>query len=277
MVNKQQDLDTLVKQHKFSGDTAKWALILGGSRGLGLATAEKLASHGYGLFIVHRDRRTDLPEIGKSFEAIRENGIPCITFNIDALNTEKRKAILSEISETLEASGKINVLVHSIAKGHVKPMAGEGPLLSHEDLLLTIGAMAVSLYDWSRCLIDMKLFAGDSRIISFTSEGSSKALPFYGAVGAAKAALEAISRNMALEFAPLGIRVNCIQAGVTETDSFAMIPGSDKIKAFAMKRNPSGRLTSPADVAKVVYLLTLEEAAWITGTVVKADGGESLK
>jgi len=265
------------KQRGLSGDTAKWALILGGSRGLGLATAQKLARHGYGLFIVHRDRRTDLEGIGKSFEAIRASGVPCITFNTDALHAEKREDILREVRKTLGTVGKIHVLVHSIAKGHVKPMGGEGPHLSHEDLQLTIGAMAVSLYDWSRRLIDMKLFAGDTRIISFTSEGSSKALPYYGAVGAAKAALEAISRNMALEFAPLGIRVNCIQAGVTETDSFRMIPGSDKIKAYATKKNPSGRLTSPADVANAVYLLTLEEAAWITGTVIKADGGESLR
>ena len=265
------------KTQVFSGNTAKWALILGGSRGLGLATAQKLARHGYGLFIVHRDRRTDLPEIAKSFDAMRANGIPCISFNTDALHAEKREDILRGISETLGTGGKIRVFVHSIAKGHVKPMGGGGPHLSHEDLQLTIGAMAVSLYDWSRRLIDMKLFAGDTRIISFTSEGSSKALPYYGAVGAAKAALEAISRNMALEFAPLGIRVNCIQAGVTDTDSFRMIPGSDKMKAYATKRNPSGRLTSPADVANAAYLLTLEEAAWITGTVIKADGGESLR
>ena len=265
------------RQVRISRSIPKWALILGGSKGLGLATAQKLARNGFGLFIVHRDRRADLPEIHKSFETLRTKGIPCITFNSDALNPDKRTAVLNGIKETLGETGKLCVVVHSIAKGNVKAMAGEKPLLSHNDFLLTLDAMAISLYDWSRELIDMGLLAGDTRIISFTSEGSSKAIPFYGAVGAAKAALEAISRNMALEFAPLGIRVNCIQAGVTETESFAVIPGSEKIRAHAVKRNPSGRLTSPTDIANVVYLLTLEEAAWITGTIIKADGGESLR
>ena len=83
-------------------------------------------------------------------------------------------------------------------------------------------------------------------------------------------------RNMALEFAPLGIKVNCIQAGVTDTPSFRRIPGHEQLKENALKRNPNKRLTTPEDVANVVYLMTLDEAKWITGTVIKADGGESL-
>ena len=96
-------------------------------------------------------------------------------------------------------------------------------------------------------------------------------------MSAAKATLESIVRSMALEFAPVGLRVNCVQAGITETRSFQMIPKSDKLKEQAKKRNPFGRLTTPEDVADVVYLLILEEARWINGTVIKADGGESLR
>jgi len=81
---------------------------------------------------------------------------------------------------------------------------------------------------------------------------------------------------MALEFAPIGIKVNCIQAGVTDTPSMNRIPGSKLLKENAIKRNPNGRLTTPEDVANVVYLLCQDEARWITGTIVKADGGESL-
>ncbi len=254
----------------------KWALILGGSSGLGLATAKKLAREGFHLFIIHRDRRADLPEIDSQFESIRSMGVQCRSFNADALNPEKRSQLLEEIQGVLGDTGKIFVLVHSIAKGHVKRMTGKNPLLTARDLMLTLDAMAVSWYAWTRALLDAGLFAKDSRVLAFTSEGNHKVIPSYAAVSAAKAALEALCRNMAVELASLGIKVNCIQAGVTETPSFEMIPNSDQIKAFALKRNPSGRLTTPGDVANVVYLLTTEEAGWITGTVIKADGGESL-
>jgi enoyl-[acyl-carrier protein] reductase III len=254
----------------------QWVLILGGSRGLGYATAQKYARHGYNLIIIHRDRKADLSRIKASFKTLAESGIRCETFNCDAMNPVKREEVLDSISGILNNSDKIHTMVHSIAKGNLKPMTGGPEALSHQDLVITLDAMAVSLYDWSRALIGRGFFAGDARIISFTSEGNKKALKGYGAVAAAKAALEALSRNMALEFAPFGIRVNCIQAGVTETDSFSMIPGSDRIKALTLKRNPFGRLTLPSDVADVAYLLGTSEAAWITGTIIKADGGESL-
>lgn len=259
------------------GIGGNWALILGGSRGFGLATARKLASHGYNLFLVHRDRKADLPEIETAFESIRSHKVRLETYNRDALNPERRKEILERIREVLGGKQKISVLVHSIAKGHVKPMAGSGSLLSGEDFLLTLHAMAVSWYEWTQALLKAGLCASDTRVMAFTSEGAARPLAHYGAVAAAKAALEAIGRNMAVELAPLGIRANCIQAGVAETASFAMIPNSEKIKAHALKRNPSGRLTRPEDVANVAYLLTTEEAGWITGAIIKADGGESLK
>ena len=98
----------------------------------------------------------------------------------------------------------------------------------------------------------------------------------YEAVSAAKVSLEAITRSISLEFAPYGIKANCIQAGVTETTSFRMIPGSDKIKEITIQRNPFNRLTRAEDVANVVYLLSKEEASWINGTVIPVDGGEHL-
>ena len=121
------------------------------------------------------------------------------------------------------------------------------------------------------------MFGSDTRIIAFTSEGNKKAWSNYAAVSAAKAALEAIVRNIALEYANHGIRANCIQAGITETAAFQMIPGHETLKENALKRNPNGRLTTPEDVANAVYLLTQHEANWITGTIIKVDGGESLR
>jgi len=190
----------------------------------------------------------------------------------------KRVELIQEINSFLGDSKKIKVLVHSIAKGSLKPMQSKDETeLNHQDFQITLDAMALSLYDWTKALVKENLFAADTRIISFTSEGNTKAWNNYGAVSVAKVALESLTRNIALEFAELGIKANCIQAGVTETKSFLMIPGSEELKKNALERNPNNRLTTPEDVANVVYLLTRDEAKWITGTVIKVDGGESLQ
>lgn len=254
-----------------------WALILGGSSGLGLATAKKLAKHGYHILILHRDRRADMEDIEMAFNEIRSYGNEVIGMNVDALNATKRPEIITDIQQKLPEGHQIKVLVHSVAKGTLKPMYSEnGPTLTDTDYRITFDAMALSLYDWTKALVEAKLFADDTRVISFTSEGNTKALPNYSAVSVAKVALEALTRSIALEFAPIGIKANCIQAGITMTKSLSMIPGYEKIKENALKRNPNNRLTTPEDVANAVYLLTTDEAKWITGTVIKVDGGESL-
>lgn len=270
-------------------DKNEWALILGGSSGLGLATAKKLAKHGMNICIVHRNSRSQQKNIDVAFEDIAKNGVDFVSYNTDAFHAEKRSALIEDLQEELEG-GKIKTLVHSVAKGNLKPMIDdsrknrhpepvEGSLLNElqtDDFQLTIQAMGISLYDWTKAIFDAKLFSDDARVISFTSEGNSKAWKNYAAVSAAKVALEAITRNIALEFAPYGIRANCIQAGVTDTASLRMIPGSDQIKEHSLKRNPFSRLTLPEDVANVVYLLSKDEAAWINGTIIPVDGGESL-
>jgi len=277
-MSREKQTDSSLLGESTVGDGLHWALILGGSKGLGLATARKLAHHGYHIIIVHRDRKLDLPQIENDFKEIALCGVTLRSFNVDAVNSQKRTELLKEIKKILSPDQRIKILVHSIAKGNLKPMHSEHTLeLTQQDFQLTLNAMAISLYDWTKSLIAAGLFALDARVISFTSEGNVKALPNYGAVSVAKVALEAITRNMALEFAPLGIKANCIQAGVTETASFHLIPESDKIMENAIKRNPNKRLTRPEDVANVVYLLCREEAKWITGTVIKVDGGESLR
>lgn len=255
---------------------SKWALILGGSSGLGLATAKKLSQHGFKVIVIHRDRKSDLEQVESCFKEITLDDNRLFSFNADAINPIKRSELIQEIQKLI-ATEKIHVFVHSIAKGNLKPMVDENNILSNQDFHLTIDAMAISLYDWVKDLVNAKLFSEDTRVLSFTSEGNSKAWRSYAAVSAAKASLEAITRNIALEFAPIGIKANCIQAGMTDTKSFQMIPNSTVLKEEAIKRNPNNRLTTPKDVANAAYLLTLEEAKWITGTVIKVDGGESLQ
>ena len=258
-------------------DKKEWVLILGGSSGLGLATAKKLAGHGLNVCIIYRSPRMQEETIQAEFEIIKNEGVAFKSFNTDAFKPEKRDAVIKVLKTEFSTKQKIKLLVHSVAKGNLKPMVShDNSVLKHDDFALTINAMGISLYDWTKALFEANLFSDDSRIISFTSEGNSKAWQNYAAVSAAKVTLEAITRNIALEFAPYGIKANCIQAGVTDTSSLRMIPGSEKIIEHTLKRNPNKRLTLPEDVANAVYLLSKDEAAWITGTVIPVDGGEHL-
>jgi enoyl-[acyl-carrier protein] reductase III len=259
-------------------DKNYWAIILGGSQGLGLATAQKLARHGMNLCLVHRTRKSDLPAVEAEFKRIEAEGILLRQYNVDATNIDKRQFIITDLREQVGADGKIRALVHSIAKGNLKPMISDDQRqLQHDDFQLTIEAMAISLYDWTKDLLTASLFASDARIISFTSEGSTKAWKNYAAVSAAKAALEAISRSIALEMAPFGIRANCLMAGVTDTASLRMIPGSETLLKHTKQRNPFSRLTQATDVANAAYLLCKDEASWINGTVIQVNGGEHLQ
>lgn len=252
--------------------TPKTALILGGSSGLGLATAHKLAAAGFNIVIVHRDRKSNIPDFESEIRQMKSVGVSVKTFHKDALKDETIQEVLAEVKEK-----SISVLVHSIAKGSLKAMAAGEAVLSKTDLDITIHAMGTSWWQWTSELLKQGKFSETARNIAFTSEGNTKVWPGYGAVSAAKATLEALMRQMAVELAPYGITTNCIQAGTTETPSFKMIPESDKLAEMAKRRNPFGRLTSPEDVANVVWLLCQEEGNWINGVVLKVDGGESLR
>jgi len=149
-------------------------------------------------------------------------------------------------------------------------------LMDDEDMARTIYSMGTSLLTWVQRLHAEGAFAADARVIGLTSEGNAVAWRGYAAVAAAKSALESVSRAIAVEFAPYGIRSNIIQPGVTDTPALRVIPGSARMKAGASLRNPFGRLTTPEDVADVVYLLSLDEARWVNGALIRADGGEHI-
>jgi len=254
-----------------------WALILGGSSGLGLASAFKLARHGMNICIVHRNGRAEAEAIEKEFKKIRQTGIKLLTFNTDVVKAESRERIVKTLKEEFASTGKLRCLLHSIAKGNLKTLVPiDRQVLEGPDFALTLENMAVSLSEWTKEIFLAGLFADDARVLSFTSEGASKAWQGYTAVSAAKAALEAISRGIASEYAPYGIRANCIQAGVTDTLSLQKIPESDSLIEQSIKRNPFNRLTRPEDVANVVYLLCKDEAAWINGSVIPVNGGEHI-
>jgi len=149
-------------------------------------------------------------------------------------------------------------------------------LASEEDFSNTIYAMGTSLLGWVQNIFSRKIFASDARVFGLTSEGNSVAWRGYAPVSAAKAVLESVSRTLAVEMAPYGIRCNIIQAGVTDTPALRHIPGHAHIVSSAMLRNPFKRLTRPEDVANVIALLCTDEAAWINGDIIRVDGGEHI-
>ena len=149
-------------------------------------------------------------------------------------------------------------------------------VLEDEDVARTIYAMGTSLLSWVQRLHAAGLFAPDARVIGLTSEGNEVAWRGYAAVAAAKSALESVSRAIAVEFGPYGIRSNIVQPGVTDTPALRLIPGAARMKAGALRRNPLGRLTTPDDVAGVICLLCSDEARWVNGAVIRVDGGEHV-
>lgn len=171
-----------------------------------------------------------------------------------------------------------------VAAGHGDHLAHlvDGPaydadaLLEDEDFSRTVYSMGTSMATWTQDVFQRRLFAADARVIGMTSEGNEVAWRGYAAVSAAKVALEAVSRTIATELAPYGVRSNIVQAGVTDTPALRLIPGSERMKAEARMRNPFGRLTTPADVADVISLLCTDEARWVNGALLRVDGGERI-
>lgn len=257
-----------------------WALILGASSGFGGATAIELAKNGYNIFGVHLDRQVNMPQVKHIVKEIEKHGRHAVFFNINAADSIKRSETLDEINERLSVGdeGLVKVLVHSLAFGTLKPFISKSPNdgITQAQMEMTIDVMANSLVYWTQGLIVRGLFAEGGRIFGLTSAGSQAVIPNYGAVSAAKAALESHIRQLAFELGPMGITANAIMAGVTDTPALQKIPGAQKMLELAKLKNPRGRATLPIDVAHAIVMLTKDESHWISGNVIGVDGGENI-
>jgi enoyl-[acyl-carrier protein] reductase III len=261
------------------GPLADWALILGASSGFGEAAARAFAEAGYNIYGVHLDRKSTLAHAEGVATAIKEAGREGEFFNVNAADPVKRGEIVSHIAGRLTGSGEqVRVLLHSLAFGTLKPYIGrEGQLgLQQKELEMTLDVMANTLLYWAQDLVASGVMGEGGRIFSMTSTGDTHAWHSYGAVSAAKAALEAHTRQLALELAPAGITVNAIRAGVTDTPALRKIPGAEVMIESAAKRNPHRRLTTPEDVAQALVALAGPGTHWITGNVIGIDGGEEI-
>ncbi|MDZ7344215.1 MAG: SDR family oxidoreductase [candidate division KSB1 bacterium] len=258
-----------------------WALILGASSGFGGATALELAKSGFHIFGVHLDRKATMPMVEEVIHKIEATGRKAVFFNINAADDEKRREALDQMKGEMAAVGpesSIRVLLHSLAFGSLKLYIASDPAeeVDKAKMEMTLDVMANSLVYWTQEMMRRKMMRSGGRIFAMTSSGGTRVWPNYGPVSAAKAALESHVRQLALELAPYGITANSIRAGVTDTPALRKIPGNEKMIEVAQQRNPSGRLTTPEDVAKAIALLTDERSQWITGNVIGVDGGEDI-
>lgn len=258
-----------------------WALILGASSGFGGAASLALAEAGMHIFGVHLDRKATMPNVERIVTGIKQTGREAIFFNVNASDPEKRREVLDQAEKILADRGEpssVKVVLHSLAFGTLKPFLAPSPkdAITQAQMDMTLDVMAHSLIYWVQDLVMRQLMVRGGRVYAMTSSGGTRVWSGYGAVSAAKASLESHIRQLAMELAPLGITANAIRAGVTDTPALRKIPGNHEIIQTAQKINPSGRLTTPEDIAAALVVLSRPETYWMTGNVIGVDGGEDV-
>lgn len=257
-----------------------WALILGASSGFGEAAALAFAKAGMNVVGVHLDRRATQENAERIVSQIEAMGQSAWFFNVNAADPERRREVLGEVTKRFEQRGKqerFRVLMHSLAFGTLRALVAEDPeeQATQKQLEMTIDVMANSLVYWTQDCYAASLLGKDSRIFAMTSAGGTASWKGYGAVSAAKSALESHIRQLACELGPSGITANSICAGVTDTPALRKIPQAVRMMETALNRNPMSRLTTPEDVAGALVALAQPCTHWMTANTIYVDGGEA--
>ncbi|MGH9435580.1 MAG: SDR family oxidoreductase [Terriglobia bacterium] len=258
-----------------------WALIVGSSSGFGEAASLELAREGLNVAGVHFDRRSAMSHVNEIIQKIKGFGREAEFFNVNAADAAKRAGVLDEVEKRWRSLGGrhfVKVFLHSVAFGSLLPYVAKPPepSLTQAQIDMTIDVMGNNLVYWVQEMMARKMLDRGSRLYALTSAGGHSVIPNYGAVSAAKAVMESHLRQLAYELMPYGITANAIQAGVTVTPGSSKIPGSEKLFELAQLRNPGGRLTTPADVASAIAALMSDKTHWMTGNVIRVDGGEDI-
>lgn len=256
----------------------EWCVVLGASSGMGRATALALSEQGAHIVGVHLDTAAALSDVDELVERLRSNGGRAHFFNVNAASDRGRAELVPRISDLTEGRG-VRVLLHSLAFGALAPYLphdGATEPITPRQMDMTLNVMAHSLVYWTRDLFTAGLLPSGAKVLAMTSNGDARVSLNYGAVSAAKCALESHVRQLAFELAPAGVAVNALRAGVALTPSLRRIPEHQEFVERVLKHNPHGRLTTPEDVAEAVVALSASDSSWITGNVIGVDGGEVL-
>ncbi len=249
----------------YSDIKGKYALVTGAARGFGRAIALRLAQEGARVVVNYRRSKNDAKAV---VEEIRQAGGEAVAMRADVGKEDRLDAMFDEIKETW---GRLDIVVANAAFG----VPGKLVETTSKHWDITMAASARSLLDLSTRAVPL-MTSGWGRIISITSDGGQRVIPGYGAVGPAKAALESLTRGLAVELAPKGIIVNGVQAGLADTRSSRSISGAESVIDHARFHTPRGRVVMPDDVARVVAFLASEEADMICGEFVVVDGGRGI-
>lgn len=232
------------------------------------------------IFGVHLDTKRTVPNAQEVMADIEALGSKAVFFNVNAADASKRIQVLTHAKEVLSADPAdcVHLMLHSLAFGTLLPFITDEPeqALNEAQMEMTLRVMAHSLVYWVQDLVRLDLLIRGSRVFSMTSGGSQRVVPHYGAVSAAKAALESHTRQLALELAPRGILVNALMGGVTDTPALRAIPGHEQMIEETLRRNPSRRMTTPEDIAATLVTLADPGLTWITGAIIPVDGGEII-
>jgi enoyl-[acyl-carrier protein] reductase III len=246
--------------------TDKIALITGSGRGIGRAIALQLAGEGADVVVNFFRNRKPAEETAAEIQAL---GRRALVVKANVGEVDQIEKMFDEIKAVF---GGVDILVCNAASGFVRPAMQQD--VRGWDWTMNINARSV-LFCAQQAQPLMKA-RGGGYIVSISSLGSIRVMPEYIAIGASKAALEALTRYLAFELAADNIVVNAVSGGIVETDALKHFPRRDQMLADGIARTPAGRLTVPEDIARVVAFLCTPDAQMIRGQTIIVDGGFSL-
>lgn len=244
----------------------KSAVITGAGRGIGRGIALALAEQGCNVAINYFRNRADAEETAAAVEKL---GVKSVVIKAHVGQEEQ---IVSLIKESAAAFGTVDIFVGNAASGVLKPICEIDS--KAWDWTFTINARSILL--GAQTVAPYMKQKGWGRIITLTSIGSQRVFPEYGVVGVSKAAIESMTRYLAVELAPFGIICNCISPGVVLTAALEHFPSKDHMIELAQTKTPVGRLVTPSDVGALAVWLCSEAASMIVGQTIQIDGGYSL-
>ena len=241
----------------------KKVLITGGGKGIGFTIAKKFVENGHKVMIVGRNIET-------LREAAKELGNDTAFMAMDLAHLDSITEVLTKINDAL---GGIDILINN-AGIHLKKDLLD---VSDEEFQRIIQVNQNSVFALSREVAKQMVNAGSGVILNISSMASQYGIPKVIAYTAAKSAIEGMTRAMAVELSPMGIRVNCIAPGFIKTEMSSKALNNDpERKAKVLGRTPLGRLGLPEEVADAAYYLCSDQASYITGVVLPVDGGNSI-